>query len=164
MSDTEESTTEDAPANLSGDAGLEQLMDEAASEEREREERLTEAEKQKRKIMRERGEVDPDAAPIHLTHDGYDFEFSPFPKKVRVWVENTSFEFLGIDEETLADDPDRGEEMRSVKDQTAMLLEQSSKAAAYDADFWSEWFGVEERMSLIKDILDRQDEREGNRR
>ena len=171
MSDTEPERDQDEPeTTISGDEGLQTLVDTAHEQEAERERELTAAEKQKRRIMRDRGEVDPTAPPVTVTweviddEDDYQFAFSPMPKKVRAWVENTSFEFVGLDEETLREDTTRGQEVREVKDRTASLLAEHSRAATYDAEFWHDYFGVEERMQLINAVLSQQDAREGNRR
>jgi hypothetical protein len=162
MSDSD--TTSTTEAAISGDAGFEALVEDAAATEREQEQRLTEAEQQKRAIMRERSAVDESAAPIPASVGDWDFEFAPFPETVRVWLEDTSFEFLGIDEESLQADPERARKLRDVKERQADLLEEHSKAAAYDAEFWRRYFGVEERMALIQQVIERQDERAGNRR
>ena len=165
MSDTDPPRdVDDSEPTTAGDEGFQALVDTAREEQAEHERDLTEAEKQKRRIMRDRGEVDPTAPPVTLTHDGYEFAFAPMPKTVRTWVENTSFQFLGVDEATLTEDTARGQEMRQVKDRTATLLAEHSSAATYDAEFWHDYFGVEERMELIAAVLDRQDAREGNRR
>lgn len=155
---------ENSTATISGDEGMQVLAESVQAQEAARERELTEAEKQKRRIMRDRGEVDPNAPPVTVTFDDYEFAFTPYPQKVRTWIENTSFEFLGLDEDSLADDPERGAEMRAVKDKTASLLAEHARAAAYDEAFWADWFGVEERMRLINLVLERQDRREGNRR
>lgn len=148
-------------SGITGEAGFERLVGEAAAEEREQQERLTEAEKQKQRIMRERSAID-DATPVEIDVDGYSIVFDPLPKKARVWMENSSFEFLGFDEDELRDHPEKGKQFRDVASRTVDILATSAQAAAYDADFWREWFALEERMGVISDILDAQDEQAGN--
>ena len=169
MSDTDPPRDVDgAEPTTAGDEGFQALVDTAREQEAEQERELTEAEKTKRRIMRERDTVDKTAPPIHLTVEGeeqdHKIAFSPMPQKVRVWVENSSFEFFGVDEETLTEDTARSQELRQIKDRTASLLAEYSRAAAFDAAFWHDYVGVEERMELIGAVLDRQDAREGNRR
>ena len=169
MSDTDPPRdVDDSEPTTAGDEGFQTLVDTAREEKAASERELTEAEKTKRRIMRERGKVDKTAPPIHLTVEGeeqdHEIAFSPMPQKVRVWVENTSFEFLGLEEEALEEDTARGQEIRQVKDRTASLLAEHSRAATFDAAFWHDYVGVEERMELIGAVLDRQDAREGNRR
>jgi hypothetical protein len=154
-------TADESP--ISGDEGFKALVESAKDEASEERKRLTEAEKQKRKIMRERAAVDESAAPIPASIDGWDFDFAPFPETVRVWIEDTSFEFIGMDERSLQDDPERGQKLLEVKERQAELLEEHSKAATYDAEFWANLFSVEERMELIKQVIEQQDERAGNR-
>lgn len=147
---------------ISGDAGFERLVDQAQEDEQAEQQRLTEAEKQKQRIMAERSAVDEDARPVTVHVGNYEFEFTPLPKKVRVWVENSSFEFLGFDEDELRDHPERGADFREVNQRTVDILAEHAPASAYDAEFWREYFGIEERMSIINDILEAADERAGN--
>lgn len=153
----EDTTTE-------GDAGLANLQQQVQADEQAEMEELSQAERMKQKIMRDRGEVDEDAPPVHIDHDGYEFAFRPLSKKTRVWAENMMFDFIGFDEEALKDS-DRAEEFRAVKERTTELpAEYAVDEAFQDPQFWNDLFDLEERMSIIRRVMERQDEREGNRR
>jgi hypothetical protein len=150
-------------ATTEGDAGLSNLQQQVQAEEQAEQEEAAKGERMKQQIMRDRGEVDEDAPPIYIEHDQYEFAFRPFPKKVKVWAENMMFDFIGFDEETL-ENSDRAEEFRSVKERTVEVpAEYAVDEAFQDEEFWNDWFDLEERMGIIRRVMERQDDRAGNR-
>ena len=137
----------------------EQAREQIADQQRE----LSEAEKQKRRVMEAKTRVDPDEPPVSVSApDDEVYEFDVLPEARRIWVENTMLDFVGFDEEDLTGE--QGQRMREVKNEVNNILGEHAVADAFDSEFWANYYGVEAKFTLVNDIHERAEERAGNRR
>ena len=140
---------------------VESYDDELAEQQRKQ----AEAIRQKERIRQAKTTVDEDADPVSVSApDDEVFEFRPLPEATRNWVMNTVVDLVGFDMEELQDNPDEGRKLGTVNNRLAEILEEQDTTGVYDADWWKDCYGLEDRMMLVEGIAEAQERREGNRR
>lgn len=149
-----EPTTEQSLAAPSDTEGAQRAIDRAQQQQVEQQEALTEAEKQKRRLMEaKRSEtvfVDVEANDVSV-----DIEFRTLNGPAKDLIEEIGIRFGDVDEDEAASRmAESGDMYLENRARFAAMLADHAVDEAYDEQFFTEFFGGGERMSILGDIAD----------